>query len=584
MGLALVALGSAWLSLWGIADGVRSEYYAAVARSMSMSWHNLLYGAMDPTGVVSIDKVPGSFWWMALSVRLFGMHTWAVLLPSGIATVITTATVAITTRRWLGDAAGLTAGAVFALTPIVAAVARSNQPHVVFVCLLAIAVDRAVVAVQQGSRRTLIIAGLWIAAAFQSYMLAAWAIWPAVIVAWLVAAPLPRRRRVLDLLAAGVLSGLASLWWIALVTLTPAGARPWVGGTDHNSAIEMVFGYNGFGRFGHGATTVPGAAFRGFVPPFGGPVGWGRLFNAQMGGQVAWLLPAAMIGAVLVLLGLRRMPRHAQGPAILTLGWFATFVAIDSLSAGVHQFYAAALAPAMGALVAAGIDLARRRPRRTGTPLLIGLLAVTAATALLLAARMPGYLPWVPWVQLALAALVAGLLLGRAGRRALPALLVVALLLTPAAWAADAMHHPNAMNPVAGPNDGGSPTRKHGSTGDVIVTGAEARQLVRWLRPRTVGARFRLATLDGITASPFITTTGAAVLPIGGFDGTDPVPTLARVQAWVASGDLRYVLAGPGAVGTQIGPRDRVIRTWLRTHCAPVQDAPVAGLLHCGRG
>jgi 4-amino-4-deoxy-L-arabinose transferase-like glycosyltransferase len=46
--------------------------------------------------------------------------------------------------------------------------------------------------------------------------------------------------------------------------------------------------------------------------------------------------------------------------------------------------------------------------------------------------------------------------------------------------------------------------------------------------------------------------TGDPVMAMGGFSGTDPAPSLAQIQAYVASGQLRYVLVdgngggGPG--------------------------------------
>ena len=56
-------------------------YYAAAVRSMSVSWHDFAYGAFDPAGTISVDKLPGALWFQTLSVRLFGFHTWAIALP-----------------------------------------------------------------------------------------------------------------------------------------------------------------------------------------------------------------------------------------------------------------------------------------------------------------------------------------------------------------------------------------------------------------------------------------------------------------------------------------------------------------------
>ena len=90
-------------------------YYAAAARSMSMSWHDFVYGAFDPAGTVSVDKLPGALWVQALSVRLFGVHTWAVALPQVIEGVLTVLVLFRAVRRLAGAEAAIVAAAVLAM-------------------------------------------------------------------------------------------------------------------------------------------------------------------------------------------------------------------------------------------------------------------------------------------------------------------------------------------------------------------------------------------------------------------------------------------------------------------------------------
>lgn len=676
IGIAVLAFGSGALYIWGIADGARSEYYAAIAKSMSMSWHNFLFGAADPAGTVSVDKIPGSFWFMALSVKLLGMSTFAVLLPNGLATAGTVVVLAHTVRRWLGSAAGFIAGALFALTPVVAAVARSNQPHVIFVFFLVLAADRAVIALKTGSRRNLIGAGLWIAAAFQCYMLEAWALWPALIVAWLVAAPLPAAKRVIDLLIAGFTSFVASLSWILLVALTPASSRPWVGGSNGNSAFEMVFGYNGLGRFGQSAqggggfgqltsTTAATTSYRGFAAPFGGSAGWGRLFNAQVSGQISWLIPAAVIAIAVVLWAVLRIPSyfHDRAPAVFFTAWFAIYASMFSLSSGIHQFYTAALAPAIAALVAGAVVIAARSSHWYGRVGVGVMLLGTTTYASHVTQQAGGYVDWAPGLQFALAmlALAAVVYRPRAIVHGVPFLLAAGLAFTPAVWALDVVHHPNSINPIAGPDTGmggpggfgrggavghvdprngggfggfggpgglppqggfgarpgdpdhGAGTDRprfggpgglpgggfalnsdtptlggfgNGSTG--IGNGSTALNdystaLVTWLKARHGAGKFLFATFGAMSAAPYIVGTGENVLPIGGFDGADPSPTLAQIKAWVTSGDLTYVLSGGQGGGPQGGNAGSAqIRNWVSANCTAVTDAPVSNLLRCG--
>ena len=146
-GLAALTVAAATVYLWPLTGGARSEYYAAVALSMSKSWSKLVFGAMDPTGTVSLDKIPGSYWVPAIFVRVFGFSTWSVDAPNAIATVVAVVLVAVTAKRLGGPTAGLVAGTVTATTPILAAVARTNQPESFFVlapALVAWAATRAV--------------------------------------------------------------------------------------------------------------------------------------------------------------------------------------------------------------------------------------------------------------------------------------------------------------------------------------------------------------------------------------------------------------------------------------------------------
>lgn len=650
VGVATLAVGASVLYLWGIGDGARSEYYAAIAKSMSLSWHNFLFGAMDPAGTVSVDKIPGSFWFMALSVKIFGMSNFAVILPNALASSGTVVVIAHAVRRWVGPAAGLIAGAMFALTPIVAAVARSNQPHVIFVFFLVLAANRAVVAVQTGARRSLVAAGLWIAVAFQCYMLEAWAIWPALIAAWLIGTDLPWRRRLTDLAIAGAISGAVSLSWIVLVSLTPASSRPWVGGSNGNSAFEMVFGYNGLGRFGQSASGGPGfggiantatsstSSYRGFAAPFGGPAGLGRLFNDQVAGQIAWLMPAALLALVVVAVTAfrTRTPIDGRGPAVFFGAWFLIYAAMFSLSSGIHQFYTAALAPAIAALVAAAVVGATRSSHWYGKVGVVVTLLATATYASIITARTAeGYFEWAPLVQLAIAALAIALVWFGPWRlkRVVPFALAAALVFTPAVWAVDVVNHPNSINPTAGPDagPGGGPGGRGGrpdpgaglpfggprpddpdrgagtdrpdmfggpgfdpnggASGFGGSNGPRAgandlndysKELVAWLRERREGARFLFATFGSMSAAPYIAATGENVLPIGGFDGADPSPSVAQIAAWVQAGELRYVLTGGQGGGPRGGNAgSQEIRQWVLEHCTAVADAPVDGLVRC---
>ena len=149
-----LSLGAALIYLLDLAKGQRSEYYAAIATAMSKNFSNLFFGTLDPGGSVTLDKIPGSYWIPAIFVKIFGFSTWAVNAPNAFATVGTVIVVAITINNLYGKTAGLIAGAIFATTPIVAAVARSNQPQSYFLLTLSLSAWAAVKALQNHSIKT----------------------------------------------------------------------------------------------------------------------------------------------------------------------------------------------------------------------------------------------------------------------------------------------------------------------------------------------------------------------------------------------------------------------------------------------
>lgn len=639
VGLIAIGLLALVLTGWQVWAGAPSEYYASIALSMSRSWSNFFFGAVDPAGTVTLDKIPGSFWIPALFVRAFGYSTWAVILPNALAAVAAALVTAVAARRVAGERAGLIAGAVVAVTPILVAVARSNQPETFFVLGLSLTAWAAVRAVQAGSLGWLIAAGAFIGLSFQFYELEAWAVWPALAAAYLFTRQ-SWARRLGHLALAGVVSLAASLWWVAIVSLIPAGSRPYIGSTLANNPWEMVFGYNGLGRF---SATADSGAYESFTPPFSGEPGVLRLFNAQLAGQVAWLIPAAVVGLVVLW-----VLRFARPLTVLLTVWLATFAAMFSVVAGMHQFYTAALAVPLA--LAIGTALAAAHRARKVWPQ-IAIVAVAGATALGIGISTGGYSVPVSIAQ-ALVAVIAIVLLStrHRGRPVTAVALMIGLLLTPAVWSAVTVAHPNSINPVAGgvsetsgfggrgfgggdfgggmpiggrgsqgfgaaPGGGGTPGQgfgqgsssgtapggsasghARGGAGGAPAGGAgfgtgggeDNAALLSWLQARSTGSTYLAATFGAQSAAQLIVASdGGSFLPIGGFNGTDDVPTLQAFTALVESGQVRYVIGGDQrGGGTSMAAAATTtassqIRTWVTQHCATDSSAPVT-VYDCG--
>jgi 4-amino-4-deoxy-L-arabinose transferase-like glycosyltransferase len=217
---------------------------------MSVSWKAFFYGAFDPKATITIDKLAGSFAPQALSARIFGYHAWSLALPQVIEGVIATLAMYRVVRRWAGPVPGVLAAGIFALTPIAASMFGHSMEDGLLTMSLVLAADAYQRAVMEARLRSLIWSGFWVGVGFQAKMLQAWMVLPALALGYLLFAPARPWRRIGQVAAAGVVMLAVSLSWVALYTFTPAQDRPYVDGSTNNSAISMVFGYNGLERFG----------------------------------------------------------------------------------------------------------------------------------------------------------------------------------------------------------------------------------------------------------------------------------------------------------------------------------------------
>src|SRR5258707_4816510 len=110
---------------------------------------------------------------------------------------------------------------------------------------------------------------------------------------------------------------------MAIVSLVPASSRPSIGGSQHNSVLELTLGYNGFGRLTGDETGSVGGGGGGGGTGMWGATGWTRLFSAELGGQAAWLLPAALILLAAGVWAAGRAPRtdRVRAGYLLWGGW-----------------------------------------------------------------------------------------------------------------------------------------------------------------------------------------------------------------------------------------------------------------------
>src|SRR5438067_4399459 len=466
------------------------SYYPAAVRSMMDNWHNFFFAAYDPGGFVSIDKPPIGFWLEVASAKLFGFNSVSILLPQALAGVLSVLLLYYLVRRHFGIVAGLLAALALALTPISILTNRNVTIDSTLTLVLLLGAWTVLKAAETGRLRWLLLTAFIVGIGFNIKMLEAYLVVPAYGLLYLLAAPHRLRKRIGHLALAGVLLLAISLSWVVAVDLTPASQRPYVGSTQDNSELSLALGYNGIQRllgsfgggfgggsranrfptgappnFGNGGSTNARGIRAGQQPPSGGSGGAGglfdigtagplRLFTQPLAGQIAWLLPFALLGAVA--LAWQRRPRlqsdRKQQSLLLWGMWLLTMGIFFSVASFFHQYYFTMMAPAIAALFGIGVVTMWQDYRRGGWRgwLLPIALVATVAEQVYILSQYPTWgqrlipplvvLGGIAAGALIIARIAPRLHLTAPGRRFLvPALTagVLVLMLAPTVWAAN---------------------------------------------------------------------------------------------------------------------------------------------------
>ena len=568
--LLAIAAVSAWSYAWRATRPVNVEiYYAAAARSMTAGLSNFFFGAFDPAGTITTDKLPGAFWLQALSVGLFGAHRWALVLPQVIEGTLTVLVLYRVLRKLAGPAAGLVAAAILAVSPATIALNRGNVSDTLMILLLVLGADSIVTAVSTGSWRPLLLAGAWVGLAFQAKMIEAWLILPALVACYLTAAPGGWLRRASRCGAMVLLSIAVSLSWMILVSIWPTGSRPYIDGSTTNSVFQQVFVYNGFGRLDQATpdqlvnrTIRLGLA----IAP---PPSWHRLLTGELGRDAAWLLTATVAALLAGLAARRRAPRSdlARAGLLLWGTWLVTLFAAFSAAADINTYYTAALSPAIASVLAIGTSQAWQNRGRVASWLVLAAAALaTAGYAMwLLPVSGTGLPHWLRPVLIGLTAAAAACVAAAAWRRRSVPLAVISMtvaamatLVVPAVAAAAVVT--SGLGPFQTPFE---PARETADITAFLSAGFQIQPALAALEKGNAAEPDLMATQTAVLAAPFIWASGEEVVPIGGFTGTIPEPTLAQLRRLISTGMVRTFLQSP----TTTDPR----LTWIARNCLRVR-------------
>ena len=491
---------------------------------------------------------------------------------------------------------------------------RFNNPDALLVLLLvggAYAITRAL---EAGRTGWLVLAFALVGGGFLAKMLQTLLVVPAFGFVYLVAAPVRLRRRIGQLVGATVAMVAAAGWWVAIVELTPASMRPYIGGSQTNSVLDLVFGYNGFGRLtGNETGSVGGGGGAGSM---WGETGWNRMFNSQFGGQASWLIPAALVLGAALFLYRWRAPRtdRARAAVMLWGGWLLVTALVFSFQQRDH--------PSVLHRRARPRDRRARRDRghrdvapsrrpdreqraRDHARADRGVVVDAARPHSRLEPGAPHVRPRGRVAHRRCRSSPSPWSAARSGRVLIGAAALVVALSGPAAYslATATTAHAGAL-PSAGPtvaggfggmpggfpggaNAGGPPggfpggapkggqfpggAGGAGGAGGLLSGSTASDEMVSLLAADSGSYRWVAATIGSNQASGYQLATGDPVMAIGGFNGSDPSPTLAEFRALVAAGDIHYFIAGGfggfgGFGGGGSSGTSSSISTWVADH------------------
>jgi 4-amino-4-deoxy-L-arabinose transferase-like glycosyltransferase len=551
IGLAVLLVGTAVFYLWNITvNGMANGFYAGAAQAGSKNWKALLFGSLDAHNFITVDKPPVSQWVMGLSGQIFGFSSASMLVPEALMAVATVALLYAAVRRISGPWPALVAGALLALTPVAALMFRFNNPDAVMVLLMMAAVYFAVRAVQASSATWMALAGVALGFAFLAKMLEALMVAPAIGLAYLVAAPTTMRRRLLHVAGSALACVLSSGWFVLLTLWWPAQSRPYLAGSTNDNFMNLVLGYNGFGRVlgrnhlggdPHPANADAAHQWSGFAHQPG--PGLTRLFAGEFGFEISWLLPAALVGLLFIVIARGRAPRTdlVRAAAILFGGWLVVDgLVLSYMKSMVHPYYSLSFAPAVAALVAiAGQQLWERRQSWFGRTGLAVMLLVTGVWSWWLLGRNGTWLPGLRWTILVLTVVVAvGLLItlrAPARRRLAIGVLAAAIVVGAAGSAAYSLATIGVAHSGGMPSVG--PATHDHDRGGFDADNTQLNDMLKATRTDWSAAIERSSPAAALELA-----TNTDVMAIGGFGGSDPMPSLADFQKYVANHRVTYYI------------------------------------------
>lgn len=247
--LIAITLLAAFLNIFNIWNDLYSNsYYTSSVTSMLQSFHNFFFASFDPAGYITVDKPPVTFWIQTLFAYIFGVHGWSLILPEALAGVGSVMLLYKLVKPSFGLAAARWASLIMACTPVAVAVSRTNNIDSILVFTLLIATWMLFKGIREPKVSWVLGSFAMIGIAFNEKMLQAYMIVPAFYLFYLLAFKCEWKKKLAVLVLATVFLLGVSLSWAVIVDSIPEANRPYIGGSETNSVLELALGYNGISR------------------------------------------------------------------------------------------------------------------------------------------------------------------------------------------------------------------------------------------------------------------------------------------------------------------------------------------------
>jgi len=568
--LLIMLVLNGFLHFWNLGvNGWANYFYSAAVQSGTQSLFSAFFGSSDWGNSITVDKPPLSLWVMEISTRIFGFTPIAMLAPQAIMGVASTFLIYVIVRRNFPATSALFAAAVFFSTPIVVLMSRYNNPDPLMLLLMLLSVYAVQRAIQSNRSRYLVLAGVAVGLAFMTKQLQGLLVLPSIGLAYLFWADSSWYRRMKTASISGIAMVLTGGLWMTVVDLIPGNARPYVGGSHSNSVLELTLAYNGLDRIAGNEDDAAANLIPQQFRQVDSDAGLTRLLNANYGQEIGWMLPAAIIGMLLIVVAWKLLP-HERGPkalAFMAVTWFlGTYLVLSFMGSQIHTYYteglSAPLALTLG--VASGIYLKHRRLLVIRLVAAVAILA-TSVCGWLILNSVVGWPEWLGNAIMFLGAVGAALFVLRPPARwlefAATTVALAAMLAGPLLTSAlDTTLPQNGSNPVSG-----QLTKSRASINrflDDMKHGNPA-----WAYDVAFGQVPKTAILDKLTAAHTCLWSAATtasqtaarlqlganrpVMPLGGFAGSDPSPSLQAFKDHVWSGEICYFLPQDEFLNTQ---------------------------------